>query len=157
MHRFHTSRDHYTVRRKKFNALSAQKSRSIQECLKQISIKRGDDNENIVGPILEDFKQQGIFRHYYSTKHWSKKDCCGIDFVVILWNGAEIGFDSKSSLRGVKDYEIKRLKKGNNIWDIKTFPIRVTSECCVNDAPLREEIKRIIKSEDPTIAEMGLP
>jgi hypothetical protein len=154
MHRFH---DHYTVRKKNFSARSAQKSRLIQERIRQIGGKRGGDNEHIVGSILENFKQQGLIRHYYSTDSWSKKDRCGIDFVVILWNGIEIGFDSKSSLTGVKNYEIKRLKKSNNIWDIKTFPICVTSEYCVNDIPLKEEIKGIIKSEDPTSTEMGLP
>jgi len=157
MHRFHTSFDHLTVRKRKFSALSAEKSRLIQERLKQIVIKRGDDNECIVGSILENFKQQGVIKHYYSTKRWSKKDRSGIDFVIKLWNGVEIGFDSKSSFRGIKEYEIKRLKKGNNIWDIKTFPIRVTSECCVNDVPLRGEIERIIRSEDPTSVDMGLP
>ncbi|MDP2934189.1 MAG: hypothetical protein Q8N59_00240 [bacterium] len=157
MHRFHTGFEHYSVRKKKFSVASAQKSRSIQERLRQIVIKRGNDNERIIGSILESFKQQGLIKHYYSTEHWSKKDRSGIDFVVRLWNGAEIGFDSKSSLRGVREYEIKRLKKGNNIWDIKTFPICVTSECYVNDAPLKGKIKEIIESEDPTSADMGLP
>lgn len=142
-----TSFRNRTVRKKKFGLNSYMASARIRDCLREIQQKRGELNESLIGSILSDLMKQGPICHFYSTRHYDKKDRSGIDFVVVKNDGSRIGIQAKSSKWNVKKFVEKRtLTEGKNIWDIWCHVILVKSDYLVDDQPLRRELLEIVEN-----------
>lgn len=136
-------RDHRSVRKKSFGPWSQRKLDRMQRFLAPIQDQRGFNSEAIVERMLEDFKQQGLVRHFYRTEHYSPQDRRGIDFIVIRNDSSKIILQVKSSQRNIDKFVKKNAELKNNKYE-GLFCILVKTDYLVDDQPLREEIKKIL-------------
>jgi len=140
-------RDHTSIRRKKFGYYIQSEQEKIDQTLRPIQDKRGPDNETMVGKILEEYKQQGLIRHFYRSDRGSRQDRKGIDFMVTRNDSSRIILQVKSSQRNIEKFIKKGEELKNNRYD-GLFCILVKTDYLVDDQPLRDEIKNIVSIEE---------
>ena len=140
---------HYTVRMKTFGYCSSKKTSQIAPIIRRAEIKSGQTNEDVVGRILADFKEQGKIKHFFPTERNGRDDKRGIDYIAILWNSDKIGIQVKGCRMGLRKFARQRREHDyiNPPSITSVFAIMVVPDYMQDSKPL----ERIISKE------LGIP